>query len=173
MKTNQILKILEVGAWIFFIGMCIKTGAMLISFFVSLFVNPEGAKDLYLGMNLSELLAYDLRHYIVMAGLLIVISALKAYLLFQVVRILSKINLNNPFGENIAQLISKMSYIALQLAITVFITRGYSKWLMKKDLHFSSAGGEMELLFLAGILFVIAQIFKRGLELQSENELTI
>jgi hypothetical protein len=53
MKTNQILQILKVASWIMFIGLCIKTGAMIISFFVSLFINPEGAKDLYMGMNLS------------------------------------------------------------------------------------------------------------------------
>jgi hypothetical protein len=30
-----------------------------------------------------------------------------------------------------------------------------------------------ETLFLAGVVFVIAQIFKKGVEIQSENELTI
>ena len=173
MKTNQVLNILKVLSWIFFIGLCIRTGAMIISFFVSLFVNSEGAKDLYTGMNLSELLAFDLWHYIVMVSLIIALSGLKAYLLYQVVRILSKINITNPFSEQIAKLILKMSGIALQIGITAFITGGYAKWLMKNQLHFTFKGGEIEFLFLAGILFVIAQIFKRGIELQSENELTI
>jgi hypothetical protein len=34
-------------------------------------------------------------------------------------------------------------------------------------------GGTGEFLFLAGIVFVIAQIFKRGIEIQTENELTV
>jgi len=30
-----------------------------------------------------------------------------------------------------------------------------------------------EILFMAGLVFVIAQIFKRGVEMQAENELTV
>ncbi len=33
--------------------------------------------------------------------------------------------------------------------------------------------GSSEFLFMAGIIFIIALIFKRGVEIQSENELTI
>jgi len=33
-------------------------------FFSSLFINPEAAKDLYLGLDLSQLLRYGKRHYI-------------------------------------------------------------------------------------------------------------
>lgn len=173
MKTHQILEILKVVAWILFIGLCINTGAMLISFLISLFVNPEGAKNLYLGMNMSELLAYGKWHYITMASLIVILSGLKAYLLFQVIKIVSKINLSHPFSPYIAGLISKMSGIALQIGITAFIAITYAKWLMKKGVHFTFEGGEVEFLFLAGILFVIAIVFKRGIELQSENELTI
>jgi hypothetical protein len=173
MKTNQILQILKVASWIMFIGLCIKTGAMIISFFVSLFVNPEGAKDLYMGMNLSEILAFDLWHYIVLGSLIIILSGLKAYLFFKVVKIISKINIINPFSQEIARLISDLSVIALQIGITAFISNSYAKWLMKKEIHFAYDGGGIEFLFLAGILFVIAVIFKRGIEIQNENELTI
>lgn len=173
MKTQQILEILKVVAWILFIGLCIKTGAMLISFLVSLFVNPDGAKNLYLGLNLSELYAFSQWHYIVMGSLIVILSGLKAYLFYQVVKILSKINVKDPFSKYIADLILKMSGISLQIAITAIITGVYAGWLIEKQLHFTYEGGEGEFLFLAGILFVIAQIFKRGIELQSENELTI
>ncbi len=43
-QTSSILKTMNVILWIIFIGLCIKTGALLFSFFVSLFINAEGAK---------------------------------------------------------------------------------------------------------------------------------
>jgi len=173
MKTNQILKILKVLAWIIFIGLCIKTGAMVISAMVSLFVGPEGAKNLYSGLNLSALLAYNQGYYIVMVSLLVILSGLKAHLFYMVIMIISKISITHPFSEQTTSLIYKLSVISLQIGILAIITGSYAKWLMKKSVQFSFDGGGTEFLFLAGILYVITQIFKRGIELQKENELTI
>lgn len=173
MKTTQVLDVLKVVTWIIFIGLCIRTGVMLISFLVSLFINHAGAKDLYMGMDLSQLLAASKVHYIAFGFLIIILSGLKAYLFFWVVKIFSRINIAQPFSEYTAKLISRISGIALQIGITSVIVNGYAKWLMKSQAHLAYSGGETEFLFLAGILFVIAQIFNRGIELQRENELTI
>lgn len=173
MKTQQIIEVLKVVSWILFIGLCIKTGAMIISVMVSLFINPEGARDLYTGMNLAQLLAYSQWHYITTVSLVVILSGLKAYLFYQVVQIISNINIIHPFSEKTAQLISKMSGIALQIGITAIITGIYAKWLLKKSVHFTFEAGGTDYLYLAGILFVISVIFKRGIELQTENELTI
>ncbi len=172
MNAKQILEILKVLSWIVFIGLCIKTGAMFISFFVSLFINADGASDLYMGLNLSELLAFNQGQYVVMAGLIIFLSGLKAYLFYQVIRIISKLNMANPFNEDIANLIAKLSGISLQIGITAIIINMYAKWLLKQ-VHFVYEGGGTEFLYLAGILFVIAVIFKRGMEIQAENDLTV
>jgi hypothetical protein len=173
MKTNQIIDILKVVSWIIFIGLCIKTGAMLFSFLISLFVTSDAGRNLYMGLNLSELLSYSIRHYVVLGSLVIVLSGLKAYLFYYVVKIISGININHPFSKDVANLISKMSAIALQIGITAFITGSYAKWLLKYTAHFTFDGGGTEYFYLAGILFVIAVIFNKGIELQTENELTI
>ncbi|MEQ9466650.1 MAG: DUF2975 domain-containing protein [Ekhidna sp.] len=173
MTTKQILDILKVVSWVLFIGLCIYAGAILTAFTVSLFVNTEAAKDLYMGMDLSQLHSYGLSHYIALVSLVVTLAALKAYLFFQVVKIISKVNVTHPFTKEISTLISKISTIALQIGITAVIADGYAKWLMKKGLSFTYESGGTEFLLLAGIVFVIAQIYKRGIELQSENELTI
>lgn len=173
MKTKQILRVVEVIAWILFIGLCIKTGAIIISFFLSLAINSQAAISLYMGMNLTELLLFSKTHYVVLVSLVIILSGLKAYLFYWVLKILSKINVNSPFSKSIGEIIMKMSAIALQIGITAVITNGYAIWIMKKGIRFSYEAGETEFLFLAGILFVIAVIFKKGIELQQENELTI
>ena len=41
------------------------------------------------------------------------------------------------------------------------------------DIQYLHLGGADVWLFMGVILFVIAQIFKRGIEIQTENELTI
>ena len=173
MNTKQVLGILKIVSWVLFIGLCIYAGTILTSFTISLFANSEAAKDLYLGMDLSQLQSYSTGHYIALMSLLITLAALKAYLFFQVVKIISKVNLVHPFTADISRLISKISSIALQIGITAIISDGYAKWLMKKGLSFTYEDGGTEFLLLAAIVFVIAQIFKRGIELQSENELTI
>ena len=172
MKTNQILGILKIVSWVIFIGLCISTGSILISFIVSLF-NPGGTYNLYMGMDLSKLHEFSKWHYIVMLSLIIILSTLKAYLFFWVVKIISKINITHPFSTHIARIITKMSNIALQIGITAVITNIYAQSLIKKNVNLTYQGGNTEFLYLAGILFVIAVIFKKGIEMQNENELTI
>jgi hypothetical protein len=53
--TKQVLRILHVIAWIIFLGLCIKTGSILYSFFVSLFINTIAAKNIHMGLDLSDL----------------------------------------------------------------------------------------------------------------------
>lgn len=173
MKASTVLDILNVVSWIIFVGLCIRTGAMIISFIVSLFINAQAAGDLYLGHDLSELKDYNKLHYIVMAVLIIVQSGLKAYLFSLVIKIISKINLSSPFSENNGRIIFKMSSISLQVGILSVLLKSYAQWLSKNHVSVSYMGESTEFLFLAGILFVIAYIFKRGIELQSENELTV
>lgn len=176
-STPTILIILHVIAWITFIGFCIKTGALIFSTIVSLFINPAGASDLYLGLDLSNLSDYDKWHYGSLVSLVIFISGLQAYIFYLLIKIFMKLNLVQPFSKEIAKLITNISFTAIQIAILHIFTNGYIKWLSKREVIIPSLqdylGGASEFLLLGGIIFVIAQIFNRGLEIQAENELTI
>lgn len=173
MSTQQILRILLIISWIIFIGLCIKVGVLIVSFVVSLFVNPKGAEDLYLGLNFSQLYEFGKWHYSAMMILIILIAGLKANLFFEVVKILTKININHPFSNSITKSIFKMSNISIQIGIVAIVSNIYTKLLMERKIFIGFNSETSEFLFLAGILYVIAQIFKRGIELQSENELTV
>jgi len=175
--TKLILTILHVIAWIIFLGLCIKTGALLYSFFVSLAISPEGAKNLYMGLNLSELYDFDKVHYIALASLIVVLSALKALLFYFVVRIFLKINLVNPFSKDVSLLISKIGYLSLFIGIVTVFANKDCDWLVKQGVSFpdlqSVLGGAGEFLLLGAVIFIISQVFKRGIEIQTENELTV
>ena len=173
MKTKQILDLMKVISWIIFIGLCIKTGALIITTMISIFINPEASQNLYLGLDLSELLNSNRWYYMNMVSFIIAVTALKAYLFYQVIKIFLKINMDKPFSSVMIKLIQKISHIALGIGIVSMLAQNYSKWLMHRGFNIPEEWGSEEFLFLAGILFIIGLVFKRGIEIQSENELTI
>ena len=176
-KPKPILKFFHVLSWIIFIGLCARTGAILYSFFVSLFMNTEAAKNLYAGLNLSSLFTYDRGQYTAVVLLIAFVSALKAYVFYLVIRIFMKINFVHPFSETISALFSRIGYIALFIGILSIIGMSYCNRLGQKGVdfpdlnHFIGAG--IEHLLFAGVIVFISQVFKRGIEIQSENELTV
>jgi len=172
-RTLFILKAINVIFWVIFIGLCIKTGAILISFFASLFVNLDGAKNLYLGLNLFDLFTFSKLHYVFIVSFIIILTGLKAYIAYLVVRIFLNFKFTSPFKTNVTLLITKISYVALGTGILAIIANSYSDWLNKKGIQISQDWGSSEILFFAGVIYIIAQVFKKGTEIQSENELTV
>lgn len=171
--TSFTLKTMNIIFWVIFIGLCIKTGAILISFFVSLFVSPEGAKDLYLGLNFFDLFIYSKLHYVFIVSFMILLTGLKAYIAYLVVKIFLKFNFSNPFNARVISLISKIGYVALGTGILAILASAYSGWLIEKGIPISLEWGGAEILFFAGVIYIIAQVFKKGTALQTENDLTV
>jgi Protein of unknown function (DUF2975) len=176
-KTKPILQVLHILSWIIFIGLCVRTGAILYSFIVSLFVNTEGAKNLYAGLNLSSLFSYDRVQYCVVVLLIVFVSGLKAYVFYVVIKIFLKINFVHPFSDTVSRFISRIGYIALFIGILSIIGFSYCDWLGKKGVEFPDLyhfiGAGVEHLLFAGVIVFISQVFKRGIEIQTENELTV
>ncbi len=175
--TKLVLAILHVIAWIIFLGLCVKTGAILYSFFVSLAMSPEGAKNLYMELNLSSLYHFDRVYYIVLVSTIIVLSALKALLFYFVVKIFLKINFVKPFSADVSRFIAMIGYLALGIGVLTEIANKNCDWLVKQGVTFpdlqSVLGGGGEFLLLGAVIFMISQVFKRGIEIQTENELTV
>lgn len=171
-KTESILVVLNVLAWIAFIGFLIEAGAILVSFGVSL-INPGTAKNLYKTLDLEGLRQYSFWYYAGHVSLLVAFSALKAYVWFLVIKTISKINLVSPFTREVAKKLENISYVLLEIWIIAVISTIQSKWLLKTTGEAPEHINASEFLFMAGLVFVIAQIFKRGVEMQAENELTV
>jgi hypothetical protein len=172
--SNTVLKIMNVVFWIVFIGLCIKTGAILTAFCVSLFVNAQGASDLYLGLNLSELYDFSQYHYISTVSLLIALYGIKAFIAYLVVKIFMKFNFSSPFNNEVTGLISRISHWALEAGVLAMVASGYTKWLTNNQgiaVPIDWAGEEI--LFFAGVLYIVSLVFKKGTELQTETELTV
>lgn len=177
MKAEKTLPLLQVFSWIIYVGICIKTGTIIISYLVSAFINPQASADLGLSLDLSSLMEFNPLYYHFMLTWVIAIWMLKASIMYQVIQIFKKLKLVQPFTEEVYSHIYKMSQLALSTGLLSYGAYTYSRWISKFGVDLSNLqefiSGRAEFLFMAAILFVISQVFKRGIEIQSESELTI
>lgn len=175
-KTDFIIKGVNILLWVIFIGFCIQTGALIFTYIYSLF-KPVVSTDLYLGLNLSDIYSNSLWNYTCLVSLIITISAVKGYIFFLALEIFRKINMVKPFSRGIAELISKISYYVLSIGLIGYISFEYTQKLRYKGLDVDDVGrfwnDYSAYLLMAGIIFFIAQIFKKGIEIQNENDLTV
>ena len=174
MKTEQILPILRVGTWVVYIGTIIRTVIVAISFVVRIYEQAKGRP------NSGTLLAYIILLSLLMAGMILYVELWR-----QVKDVLTNINLGTPFTMETARSLVSVSYSLLAIWIIAFIGKNYMHYIQKRmpglnDLttgYIADLGGSFDangiLLLNAGIVYIIAQVFRRGVELQQENELTI
>lgn len=178
--TKQILNILHVLSWIIFIGLCVEAGAVVVNIFITILVNPADAGKFWREIDLSGLYKYDPGHFLVMALFITIAAIMKAITFYLIVKFLyeKKLNLSQPFSSELKRFISGMSYLAFGIGLFSWWGGKYSEWLVQQgmqmpDVQYLRLGGADVWLFMSVILFVIAQILKRGIEIQSENELTV
>ncbi len=170
--TGQILMVLKVLAWVAFIGYAIEAGAIIISFLVSL-ANSEAARNLYKGMDLYNLSQLNFLQYTGSVSFLVALAIMKSSVWCMVIKTLTKINLENPFKMKVAKLLEQISYSLLGIWIVGMVSSAYAAWLEKTTGQAFGTDVSGEFIFVAGLVFVISQVFKRGVEIQAENELTV
>ena len=175
MKTTNtsILSIMNILFWISFIGLCIKIGALLVTFLLSLFYSPDTARDLYMGLDLSAVYAVGLNYYVFTVSFLLILTALKAHIAYLIIRFFMKFSLSKPFGQELTALFFEISHTALGAGFVAVIASGYSRWLMKQGVPIPIDWSGYEILFFAGVIYLLALVFQKGTALQAENELTV
>ena len=171
MNTKRVLKIMQVFAWIALIGLSIKAGAIIISYLIS-FGNEGAAKDLYEGMNLIAYKQNSLVHYSIIVGYRIIQFSLQAYIAFLVVKLLSNLNINRPFNLNALKAMQTISY-SLLIMWAIVVAHNIHVGILEATQGIKAILISSEFVLIAGIVYVFSLLFKRGLELQYENDLTI
>jgi hypothetical protein len=156
-----------------FIGLCIKTGSLLFSVFVSLFINPEASRNLYLGLNLSDLMDFDHVHYVITVVMLLFLSGLKAWMALDLVRIMSDLNMEQPFSERVYRFIIRIARTAGIAGVLALLAQKHAEWLIRQGVSMPIEWAAPEILLFAAVLMVIAQVFRRGIDLQQEQTLTV
>lgn len=171
-KTTFILKAMRVIAWIAFLGFLIQGLAILgLTIFTS--IKDSGAEDFYDHADLSVLFDYSEVQFIVFNSFVVLGYFLKSLVWFFVIKTLSQFNLSQPFTMNVISRLEQISVVSLSVWIASVIANVHQNYLLHRTGEFFGDKATGEFLFMAGLVFVISQIFKRGIEIQAENELTV
>lgn len=179
-STKLSLNILQVIAWIIFIGLCVDAGALLFSTYVIPFVSPDQAKLLWREIDLSPLHTFNPVYYFFEAMFISAVALLKAWMFYLIVKLLSenKLNFTQPFNNDVGRFIFNMAVLTLSIGVLSVWGIELTEWFASQgvpmpDFEKLRLEGADVWIFMSVTLFVISQIFKRGIELQSENDLTI
>ncbi len=176
-KTNNLVfKGLYIIAWIIFVGLCIEAGGLIVNFFFSLY-KPEMVPNLYQKLDLTNLYETNRYSFYGIYSFIISISILKAILFYMLVLLMQKMNLAQPFNNYVADKILQISYYTLSIGLLNYIGKGFEKNLIKKGIltnNLQQFWNDSEAFLLMGaVIYIIATIFKKGVEIQNENDLTV
>jgi hypothetical protein len=180
MKTDHMLKVLQILSWILFVGLCIEAGGILFNALFVLLYNPEGAVKFWQEVNLNDLYLHSQSDFITQSSLMVIATVLKAILFYQIVKMFHSKAFNpaQPFNEANGRFLVIIGYIALGVGIFSFWGSEFSKSMISRgvqmpDVQSLRLAGADVWLFMSVVLLVIAHIFRKGIELQNENDLTI
>ncbi|NER10403.1 Protein of unknown function [Muriicola jejuensis] len=174
--TNLIFTGLKIVSWIIFIGLCIDAGGLIINFIFGL-INPELVGSLYQKLDLRALQEQNLWVFFGMYAFVLFVAILKAHLFYIVVRLIQKVDLTRPFNSYVSKQITRISYYVLSIGLISHIARQTSRNLEWYGYELDKLGqfwvDSQAYILMASILYLIAFIFKKGMELQMENDLTV
>jgi hypothetical protein len=177
--TNLILKILQILSWILFLGLCVEAGGIIFNMIYALY-KPVAAEQFWNGTDLSQLYSNDRGHFITQTVLMAIAAIMKALIFYLLVKMFydKKLNMARPFNPELNKIITNIAFLCLGAGLFSLWGTRYAEWLEGQginmpDIQYLRIGGADVWLFMAVVLFVIGQIFKKGTELQTENDLTV
>ena len=179
-KTDYAFIALNLISWIIFIGLCYEAGATIFSMVFTLFFNPFGAGKMWDAMNLSELYNFNQSYYVTIASLMIITAVLKALMFYLIVKIFhdKKFDLLHPFNEPVRKFIVNIAWLALGIGLFSFWgakdTESFvAEGVNMPNIQHLKLGGADVWLFMGVALLVIGRVFKKGIEIQNEIDLTV
>ena len=174
--SNIVFWILYAVAWLIFVGLSIEAGALIVNFFFSLY-RPEIIQNLYQKLDLLEMYKSSRIAFFGIYSFILIIAILKAYLFYIVIRLMHKMDLSKPFSNFVAKQISQISYFTLSIGLLSYIARQLTKNLMHHGFvpeRLNKFWADSDAFILMGaVIYIIATIFKKGVDIQTENELTV
>ena len=175
-SNNFVFKFLRIVAWVIFVGLCIEAGGLIVNFVFTLY-KPEFVQNLYQKLDLSEMYERSKWAFFSMYSFILVISILKAVLFYVVVILVSKIDLSKPFNSFVSRQISQISYYTFSIGILSYIARQSAKNLQHHGYVIDNLdqfwADSQAFILMAAVIYVIATIFSKGVEMQKENDLTV
>lgn len=172
-KTNNfVFWSLYIVAWLIFVGLSIEAGGLIVNFFFSMY-NPEFVQNLYQKLDLSAMYRDSKLAFFGVYSFILSIAILKSILFYIVIRLMHKMDLKKPFSTFVARQISQISYFTLSIGLLSYIA--------KQSPHIGGLGDNLNqfwedsqaFILMGAVIYIIATIFQKGVEIQYENDLTV
>lgn len=176
-KTDHyIFKGLYIISWLIFVGLCIEAGGLVVNFFFSIY-DPSMLSRLYQKLDLTDI--YISNHWVFYGiySFILFIAILKAVMFYVVIALVGKIDLSKPFNTAVARKISLISYYTFSIGLVGYFARqtvnnlqhhGFNTAILSQFWVDSQA-----YVLMSAVIYIIAVIFKKGIALQTENDLTV
>lgn len=176
-KTNNfVFWGLYIVAWLIFVGLSIEAGGLIVNFFFSIY-KPEFVPNLYQKLDLTQMYKDSRFAFFGTYSFILIISILKAYLFYIVIRLMHKMDLSKPFNSFVSGQISQISYYTLSIGLLSYIARQSTKNLMHHGFvpdNLNQFWADSQAFILMGaVIYIIATIFQKGVDIQNENDLTV
>ncbi len=167
---------LYIVAWLIFVGLSIEAGGLVVNFFFSLY-KPEFVQNLYQKLDLTKMYQDSKSAFFGVYSFILIISILKPCLFYRVISLMHKMDLSKPFNDFVARQISQISYYTLSIGLLSYTARQLVRNLTHHGFvpdNVSQFWADSQAFILMGaVIYIIATIFKKGVELQNENDLTV
>ena len=86
-------------------------------------------------------------------------------------------DLSKPFNTFVSRQISQISYLTLSIGLLSYIARQIAKNLMHHGFVIDSLdqfwADSQAFILMGAVIYIIATIFKKGVDIQNENDLTV
>lgn len=176
-QTNKsVFMSLRIVAWLIFVGLSIEAGGLIVNFIFSLY-KPEFVQNLYQNLDLSEMYNQSKWAFYQMYSFILLISILKVYLFYIVIKLVSKFNLSKPFNSFVSEQITQISYYTFSIGLISYIAQQSAQNLMHQGFIINNLNqfwaDSQAFILMAAVVYIIATIFKKGIDIQNENDLTI
>lgn len=182
MKLNSdfILEILNFFIWIYTIVVSLVLSFLIVLFLMTLFgIDIGNMKDMKINVDfgnekITNIQTLEKGKLLLILAYSIVMGTLQLLVMTYIIKILKKIKLNQYFSAEIYFLISKIARLAFVLGcislLVSFVTEFFSG---KFSVSIDISNKNFQFFLFAATVYIIAEVYKKAVDLKSENDLTI
>ncbi len=172
MELNKhLITLLKVLAWAAIIVFSIKALGTLHYYFESIYAN-SAAVNKFMDLDLSALFKTNFTAYSFLIIVKFSYYSMQIVISFIGLKTLLNLNMENPFTKKTSDYLLKLSNALLGLFFIAFINNGLIKFIKNKyEITYESISTDFML--FGTIAYLLAQIFIKGVALQTDKDLTI
>jgi len=179
-NSNSILNILKLFIWLYTIILSVALFIMVLLIFTTILgIDIGSLREIKINANIGNEKIKDIQllgkgKLLSLLAYSVLLGALEFVMLIYVIKILEKIKLNRPFSIEIYFLISRVAKLALMIGCLSLLINFIIELIRGKlSISFDTGNENFRFFLFAGVVYIVAQVYKKAVDLQSENDLTI